>query len=533
MRTFALAPYALSATFRTELERQVDAPAEILVLPELRRLGTAGLLGRLRRLEGRCLLPLEDPTSETLLPILEVLAATTRAREIWIVRSDGSRERSSRLRGIVHAGELLMASIDAQAALRSARRTVDRLLQEPRAKATLEGGRVLFLNANLWFGVKAGGSIAHVAGVANALVDRGYDLVLATAPDPVGVTGAATVTRLRPPRMYGFPIEANVYRFGRSVPAQLRGLPRPSFVYQRHSLGSCAGALAARRLGVPLVLEYNGSEVWVARHWGRPLHYERLARDAEEVSLRHATLVVTISHALADEVLARGVEPERVVWHPNGVDAELFDPARFSDAERRSLRSRYGIPPDSVLVTFVGTFGQWHGVEALARTIRREAEWARSAGVRFLLVGDGLKMAAVRQELEGLGDVAVLAGLVPQDEVPLHLAASDVLVSPHVPNTDGSAFFGSPTKLFEYMAAGKAIVASDLDQIGEVLREGLAILVRPGDEAELAGALRAVAADAELRESLGARARARVLERYTWAHHMDAVLAALERVAAS
>lgn len=533
MRTFALAPYPLSATFRAQLEDEIGGPTEILVLPELRRLGTLTLLRRLRSMGGRCMLPLEDPTSETLLPILEILAALTRARETWVVRADGSQERSSRLRGLFHAGELLAASADVQAALLQARRTVDRLLREPRAAATLQGRRVLFLNANLWFGVKAGGSIAHVAGVANALLDRDYQLELATAPDPVGVKASASVRRLRPPRMYGFPIEGNVYRFGRSVVTQLRALERPSFVYQRHSLGSYAGVLAARRLGVPLVLEYNGSEVWVARHWGRPLHYGRLARDAEEVSLRHATLVVTISRALADEVVARGVERDRVVWHPNGVDAELFDPMRFSDDERRSLRGRYGIPADAVLATFVGTFGQWHGVDVLARTIQREAEWARSAGVRFLLVGDGLKMAAVRQELEGLADVAVLAGLVPQEEVPLHLAASDVLVSPHVPNADGSPFFGSPTKLFEYMAAGKAIVASDLDQIGDVLRDGLAILVRPGDESDLAHALRVLVVDTELRETLGTRARARVLERYTWAHHVDAALAALERYAGS
>ena len=139
-------------------------------------------------------------------------------------------------------------------------------------------------------------------------------------------------------------------------------------------------------------------------------------------------------------------------------------------------------------------------------------------------------MPDVRAELEGLSDIAVLAGLVPQDDAPLYLAASDVLVSPHVPNADGSPFFGSPTKLFEYMAAGKTIVASDLDQIGDVLRGGLAILVRPGDEADLARGLREAVASPGLRAELGARARARVLERYTWGHHVDAVLEALARV---
>ena len=58
--------------------------------------------------------------------------------------------------------------------------------------------------------------------------------------------------------------------------------------------------------------------------------------------------------------------------------------------------------------------------------------------------------------------IAVLTGLVPQEDGPEHLAACDILASPHVPNADGTPFFGSPTKLFEYMAMGKGIVASNL-----------------------------------------------------------------------
>jgi glycosyltransferase involved in cell wall biosynthesis len=529
VRTFALAAYPLSGAFRSRLEQESGGPVEVLVLSELRRLSARHLVRRLRALEGLCLLPLEDPSSEALLPILEGLAASTRAHAIEVVRGDGTRERSSRFRAAAHGATLVAASVGAQAAMRGARRDLDRLLLEPRAQVRQRGRRALFLNTNLWFGVQAGGSVAHVAGVANALVDRDYEVTLATAADPVGVTAAATVRRLRPPTSYGVPVEGNLYRFGRTVPAQTRDLPQPSLVYQRHSVGSYAGAVVSRRAGVPLVLEYNGSEVWVARNWGRPLRYERLALAAEEASLRHAHVVVTVSQVLADELVARGVAPERVVWHPNGVDADRFDPARFTEAERRALRERYGIPHDAIVVTFVGTFGQWHGVDVLARTIRHEAEWARAAGVRFLLVGDGLKMSEAREQLEGLEDVAVLAGLVPQVEAPIHLAASDVLVSPHVPNADGSPFFGSPTKLFEYMAAGKAIVASDLEQIGDVLRDGLAVLVTPGDERDLARGLREVVENRERRAGLGMRARERVLARYTWRHHVDAVLEALQR----
>ncbi len=87
------------------------------------------------------------------------------------------------------------------------------------------------------------------------------------------------------------------------------------------------------------------------------------------------------------------------------------------------------------------------------------------------------------------------------------LACSDVCVSPHVPNPDGTPFFGSPTKLFEYMGLGKPIVASDLDQIGEVIEhERSGLLCPPGDVEAAAAAIRRLLADHELRARLGAGA---------------------------
>jgi glycosyltransferase involved in cell wall biosynthesis len=207
-----------------------------------------------------------------------------------------------------------------------------------------------------------------------------------------------------------------------------------------------------------------------------------------------------------------------------------------------------------VLATFVGTFGQWHGADVLAQAIRRlveqDGEWLRRAKVHFLLVGDGLKMPLVRQILDegGCAPFVTLAGLVPQAEAPAYLAASDVLLSPHVSNADGSRFFGSPTKLFEYMAMGKAIVASDLDQIGHVLRHSvraedlpaadpspdetrLSVLFEPGQVDALIGALRFVVNRPAWRARLGGNARAEAIGKFTWAHHTAAILEGLRRQA--
>src|SRR5205085_4246369 len=127
-----------------------------------------------------------------------------------------------------------------------------------------------------------------------------------------------------------------------------------------------------------------------------------------------------------------------------------------------------------------------------------------------LMIGDGATLPDVTRILsEGRAiDATVLTGLVPQQDGAAYLSACDVLVSPHVPNPDGTPFFGSPTKLFEYMAMGKAIVASRLEQIGEVLEDGkTALLVPPGDVDALAAGLARLADDATLRECLGAEAR--------------------------
>jgi glycosyltransferase involved in cell wall biosynthesis len=119
----------------------------------------------------------------------------------------------------------------------------------------------------------------------------------------------------------------------------------------------------------------------------------------------------------------------------------------------------------------------------------------------------------------------IFTGAVDHERVPALLDACDVLVAPHVPLADGSAFFGSPTKLFEYMAMGKGIVASRLGQIGDVLNhEETALLVEPGDAGALKEAIVRLVESPELREHLGKEAREIAVRSYTWKHNAQRVL---------
>lgn len=390
-----------------------------------------------------------------------------------------------------------------------------------------------YLRTDLSFGVKAGGSVGHIAGVLNNLSALGCDPVFVTT-DRVPTVDARIETHLvcAAEQYWGAAELPSFVMHDVFTRAAERALgPRQiAFLYQRHSLNNFSGVQLQRTLGVPLVLEYNGSEVWVSRHWGgRRLVHEALSTRIEELNFAAASLIVVVSDAMRDELVARGVHGDKVLVNPNGVDVDQYSPAIDGSAVRRA----FGIHAEIVL-GFIGTFGAWHGAEVLAdaynRLLIRRADLR--ATTRVLYVGDGLRRPQV-QALVDRGPApsnSLFAGLVPQAEGPRYLAACDVLVSPHVPNPDGTPFFGSPTKVFEYMAMGRAIAASDLDQIGQVLRHGdTAWLTRPGDADALAAALERLIEDGELRRQLAARARADAVALHSWRRHTERILDALGR----
>lgn len=554
---YALTGSPLSQDFQRRIEKLFGVTPQYIRLSELRRLPLLQMLRELRALRGeRIFIPIEDESSRAILPVLRGVAAITPTRRIEIIYPDCKVEhmRRSQVGGFFLA--LVNASAKIKRSTKQCQMELENLVAADRIEARAQGNNVLYVNANLWFGVKAGGSVGHIAGVVNGLARRGYHVDYAAASPPFMPADGVQYHTLNVPKVFGMPFELNYYHFSRKVAQQLGSLasvPERAFIYQRLSIMNYSGVVLSRAAKLPLVLEYNGSEVWCAKNWGRPLRTSALAELAEEASLKHAHLVVTISDVLRDELIERGVAPERIVSYPNCIDPAVFDPGRFSQAENLALRERYHIKPDALIGTFVGTFGQWHGVEILSQAIRElideSADWLRAHKVHFLLVGDGVNMPRVQETLAGehYKEFHTLTGLVAQDQAPAHLAISDFLLSPHVPNSDGSRFFGSPTKLFEYMAMGKGIVASELDQIGHVLSPGLrvgqlpsgdlsdsaapeaAVFCKPGDVAELKQGIRFIVENGAWRRCLGENARAKALSNYTWDHHVGTILAGLER----
>jgi len=392
--------------------------------------------------------------------------------------------------------------------------------------------KCLYLRSDLWLGVRSGGSVGHIAGVLNHL-SHYFSSVELMSSDWIPTVDQSIKTCIIPPLprywdFYEVPSFFYNFTFYQSILEQLQG-EIPGLIYQRYSLNNFTGVRLSQRYNCPFILEYNGSEMWINRNWGKVLNYETLSESIEILNLHSADLIVVVSQALQAQLIQQGISAQKILINPNGVDPNSYTPS----IDGSVIRSQYQLKPEEVVIGFIGTFGKWHGAEVLADAfgqLLQDHPELRSH-LRLLLIGDGVTMAEVQHILKShaVMDRCVLTGLVPQEAGPKYLAACDVLASPHVPNPDGTPFFGSPTKLFEYMAMGKAIIASDLDQIGEVLEhDRTAWMVAPGQVEALRDGLLVLIQDPERRQRLGAAARKDVLAKHTWAEHTRRIMSKIQ-----
>jgi len=369
-----------------------------------------------------------------------------------------------------------------------------------------------------------GGAASHIKGVVEALCELGAQVDVISNDQLAGFNEAkAPLTVISPHTSGGtralFDIQHNFGFTRGALPLIERA--QPDFIYQRYARFGWAGVVATLRTRRPLFLEYNGSEVWVGRHWDHVGRLDLLER-FERLNLSAATRIFVVSDVERRNLEKLGVDPQKIIVNPNGVDPDLFKPG----AERQRVLGDLQINDREVVVGFVGSFGPWHGVLELAKAIKTIPQTTPG---RFLLVGAGSLQAEMQAMLadDCASGRVIFTGAVEHSQVPSLLDACDILVAPHVPLTDGSEFFGSPTKLFEYMAMGKAIVASRLGQIGEVLEhKDTALLVEPGNVGELSAAIVSLVENSALRQRLGDNAREVAIQRHTWKQNAQRVLAA-------
>lgn len=275
-------------------------------------------------------------------------------------------------------------------------------------------------------------------------------------------------------------------------------------VYERYSLWSFAGMEYARQVEVPGVLEVNAPLIEEqARHRGLADY-----ASAEQVAHRAfaaATTLVAVSQEVARYLERYPSAQGRAHVVPNGVNPERFP---------LGLQPSRPAKPGIFTVGFVGTLKPWHGLPVLVEAFNLLHK--QDGNTRLLIVGDGPERGDLEHMLQSyrLASVVELTGAVDSSEVPGLLASMDVAVAPYPAGQD---FYFSPLKVYEYMAAGRPVVASRVGQLESLIQDEVnGLLCPPGDSHALAEALVRLRGDAGLRAHLGRAARECVLRDHTW-----------------
>ena len=370
--------------------------------------------------------------------------------------------------------------------------------------------RIAYLSTDPIFAYRGiRGTAVRLGELAAALAGEGAEVLLVVAgvvpgpPPPPGLTievlpgpkrTASTAARLaaEPGRVAW--LTNLLRRFGAHI------------LVENLALHSSAGSAAARQLGIPHLVELNAPLLDAATASHRlyhPADAERMERDV----LAHAALVFAATSPLSAYALGRGAR--RVDVLPNAADPDRVPP-RDGDEREREPRA-----------VFIASMRVWHGIDTIVDAWQRLGRTAPPLTV----VGDG----PGRVELLSSGfDVR---RSVPHHEVPALLADFDIGLAPY---TSAAARYLSPLKVFEYLAAGLAVVTTDLPGVTDHFRDDATVLVPAGSAPALAEAVALLTRDAPLRARLGERGRAIVASRHTWAHRAQRVMdAARDLVPAS
>lgn len=292
---------------------------------------------------------------------------------------------------------------------------------------------------------------------------------------------------------------------------------QPDVILARYMALEFSEFLLAKSWRLPIIYEVNATSFQIEQWYSSDIYLYPFTRQLEHAVLRASNGILVITESLKVMLREFGLPDTLMTVNPNGADPDRFYPNLPSDDVRRRL----GLG-DAFVVGFMGSFHKWHDVATIFRIMPDLLR--ANPQVRFFFAGGDEQdlEADLRAQLAEFEDRVIFTGPFALEQAPEYLAAMDIALS-LVP--DIRPFNNSLVKLFEYMAAGKAIICTAIGQQAELIEDGVSgLLVAPGDAEGLQVKVQTLIDQPALRQQLGNQARAALLANYTWKHNAERIL---------
>jgi glycosyltransferase involved in cell wall biosynthesis len=289
---------------------------------------------------------------------------------------------------------------------------------------------------------------------------------------------------------------------------------KPDAIISAHAtpIVGVVATVSSKLLRKPLIM---GCPDWMAAYAAQlsggklsdlgPLFLQTL----EVFLIRFAKSSFTVTHYMKRILAMLGIRKESIKVIPNGVDLDVFSD-RLDQIE---LKKEYGLDGRTV-VLYSGHIEDWAGVEIVETLTKRMASEFPEALLLLVGAGESVNKVIAIVEKAGVSNQFQYGGIKPFSEMPRIVSAVDIALCIFPDSLVSHA--ASPLKLFEYMACGKAIVATSVTGTAEALTQDAGILVKPGNLDEICDKVLELCKDPEKRKEIGHKARELVVRKFSW-----------------
>jgi glycosyltransferase involved in cell wall biosynthesis len=298
---------------------------------------------------------------------------------------------------------------------------------------------------------------------------------------------------------------------------------KPDAIINRYLIYDFSAIIAGEILRIPVMYEVNASAVY-EREIENKYYIKPLAKYIEKLIFNRSDAVTVVSEELKKYFHQNGYNTSKTLVIPNGVDITRYPEILETPQRFHEIAQKW---ENNIIIGFLGSLKSWHGVQrviSLMPSLLKDNE-----NIRLLIIGDGNERESIEKEIKSLNieEFVHISGFIPHDEVPGALNLLNITLAPY---KEIDNFYFSPLKIFEYMAAGKPVIAPPYGQITELVTQNTGILLSKNSNEELQKAIIELANNPEKRSALGKNARVYIEENFTWKRNAMKIAERLEEM---